>query len=499
MREGIEDLLWHIANYQGRFFDDMEFIEFYLGLIFYNYLSEKIVAEMNKKLIKYEINYTEAFQEKNQETYGEYIKEQSLKELGFFIKPENLFKEIIKNNLDPTFVKKLNEAFKQIIFKNENINEAFQFIDFTSFKVGRNLKEKDDLLIKIIKTVSSLDFSLQNDEDDFGEKFQYLINKFGQSSGKKINQFDTPENISKLLAKLVTTNKKPINNLYDAACGTGSTLLKVKDETEVQNYYGQEVNQATYFISLMNMIINQTPINNIHFYLEDSIIINRKFENKMDAIVSNPPLGLKTHLNKELLNDERYNKFKKLPSKTSATYYFIENMLYHLDTNGTMAVIVERGTLFRHLEKSIRQEIIETYNYLDAVINLPEKMFETTNIATSILIFKKNRKHTNILFIDASKDYQTNRKTNKLNDLTIKKIIKTYTKQKEIDKYSHNATLKEIQKNNYNLNISRYIDTFETKKPINIKEVNQELNNVKKELKKVNQEYEKYLEKFNKI
>ena len=238
----------------------------------------------------------------------------------------------------------------------------------------------------------------------------------------------------------------------------------------VKNYFGQEIKKNSYRLSQINMIMHGIPTKNFQIFNEDSTTSQRELP-PMDAIVSHPPFLKKWDANKHLINDKRFNSYKKLPPKSKASYAFIETMIYHLNEDGIMAVVMPQTILSRsNAEKEIRKTLVKEKNYVDAIIGLPEKTFPK-NISACIMIFKKNRnKEDNILFIDASQEFEKTNNQHKLTDYNINKIVNIYKNKSEINRYSHNASISEIKDNDYNLNIKRYVNTFVEKDQINIKE-----------------------------
>ena len=381
----------------------------------------------------------------------------------------------------------------------QDFENLFDDVDLQSSKLGRKVSDKNKLIGQIIKHLSEIDFELENDENDIlGDAYEYLISQFASDAGKKAGEFYTPQEVSKILAKLVTVGKSRLKSVYDPTCGSGSLLLRVSKEVRVTDFYGQELNQTTYNLARMNMILHDVNFNDFDIRqgdsLEEPLFIDERFE----AIVANPPFSAKWSSDKKFLDDERFSAAGKLPPKSKADYAFVEHMIYHLDENGTMAIVLPHGVLFRGAaEGTIRKFLVDERNYLDAVIGLPANLFYGTSIPTCVLVFKKCREENDdILFIDASQEFEKVKNQNKLRKSDIDKIVNTYINREEIDKYSHRASLEEIKENDFNLNIPRYVDTFEEEEPVDLDEVCKELEKISEEMKEVDAEIKKYCDEL---
>ena len=355
--------------------------------------------------------------------------------------------------------------------------------------------EKNKLISGILQDISDIDFELEKDNSDIlGDAYEYLISQFASSAGKKAGEFYTPQEVSTILARIVTLNKTRLKSVYDPTCGSGSLLLRVSKEADVSEFYGQELNQTTYNLARMNMILHGVKYNHFNIKQGDSLENDRHEELKFDAVVANPPFSAKWSSDKSFINDERFSGYGKLAPKSKADYAFVQHMIYHLNEQGTLAVVLPHGVLFRGAaEGTIRKYLIKELNYLDAVIGLPKNIFYGTSIPTCILVFKKCREEDdNILFIDASEYYEKAKNQNKLRPEDIEKIVTTYKNREEIEKYSHKATIEEIEENDYNLNIPRYVDTFEEEEPIDLDEVVREIRKIDEEMKEVDAKIIKY-------
>jgi len=302
------------------------------------------------------------------------------------------------------------------------------------------------------------------------------------------------------LAKIVTTGKNRLKSVYDPTCGSGSLLLRVAREVkDVSNFYGQEMNRTTYNLARMNMILHGVHYRQFDIKQEDTLEHPQHLNDMpFEAIVANPPFSANWSANPLFLNDDRFSQYGKLAPSSKADFAFVQHMIYHLAENGTMAIVLPHGVLFRGAaELHIRKYLIEQKNYLDAVIGLPANIFYGTSIPTCILVFKKCKEDPeHILFIDASKEFEKVKNQNMLREEHINKIVETYRNRTVIEKYSHLATLQEVADNDYNLNIPRYVDTFEAEEEIDIQAVMQEIKSLEAKRAALDKEIDVYFKEL---
>lgn len=498
--------LWSIANSLRGNMDANDFKNYILGLIFYRYLSENLVSYVEKEFLQFEkLSYEEAWKD---DEYRDSLKKYLIGDsnMGYYIEADNLWSVLIEKiktgKFDITMLAKAINSIEDSTLGNESEDDfehLFEDMDLNNSKLGRGEAERTKLISTIMLKINDIDFHHNDAEIDvLGDAYEYLISNFAASAGKKAGEFYTPQQVSRILAKLVTINKDKLQKVYDPTCGSGSLLLRVGNEANVSQYYGQEFNSTTYNLARMNMLLHGKSFKRFDIKNADTLEHPMHIDLKFDAIVANPPYSAKWSADPKFLEDERFSAYGKLAPKSKADFAFIQHMLYQLSDNGTMAVVLPHGVLFRGAaEGVIRKYIIEEKNWLDAVIGLPANIFYGTSIPTCILVFKKCREHEdNILFVDASKDFESGKNQNRLRDEDVDKIVKTYIDRKEIEKYCHVAPLSEVKENEYNLNIPRYVDTFEEEEEVDIEKVQKELKEIDKEIKEVDKELNVYLKEL---
>ena len=486
-KKKLEQKLWDIANtLRGKMNAD-EFRDYILGFIFYKYLSERMHLYANSVLIEDGIDF-KGIDETSEEgqAYLEAVSDATLDALGYFLKPSELFSAVAKRGSKPgnfileDLARILNNIERSTMGteSEDDFDDLFSDMDLTSNKLGRSEEAKNTLIAKVLTHLDEIDFELENaDSDVLGDAYEYLIGQFASGAGKKAGEFYTPQEVSTILAKIVTTGKTRLKNVYDPTCGSGSLLLRVAKEAEVTDFCGQEMNRTTYNLARMNMILHGIHYRNFDLQQEDTLEHPRHVDQRFEAVVANPPFSAKWSANPLLQTDDRYAQYGRLAPASKADFAFVQHMLHQLDENGTMACILPHGVLFRGAaEGHIREYIIKERNWLDAVIGLPANIFYGTSIPTCILVFKKCREHPeDILFMDASTCFEKAKNQNYLRAQDIDKIVGMYQRRGIEERFSHRATLAEVAENDYNLNIPRYVDTFEEEEPIDLAAVTAEL------------------------
>ena len=494
----LQSQLWNIANtLRGKMGAD-EFRDYILGFIFYKYLSERMHLFADE-ILKHDGMGFEEIDEGSDEGKEmlEAIREEALERLGYFLKPSELFAHVAAKGAqkaDNFILEDLGVILKHIEASTmghdseDDFEGLFADLDLGSARLGKTENQKNELIAKVLVHLGQIDFRLQDTEADvLGDAYEYLIGQFASGAGKKAGEFYTPQEVSTILAKIVTTGKTSLKNVYDPTCGSGSLLLRVAKEVEgVSNFYGQEMNPTTYNLARMNMILHGVHYKRIDLKNEDTLEhpAPEHADLRFEAIVANPPFSANWSASAVFENDERFSAYGKLAPKTKADFAFVQHMVHHLDVGATMACVLPHGVLFRGAaEGHIRKYLIEDCNYLDAVIGLPANIFYGTGIPTCILVLKKQRENPDdILFIDASQHFEKVGNQNHLRHEDIEQIVETYRKRESRDKFSQVAELSEVEENDYNLNIPRYVDTFEEEEAVDLESVSEKLAALEKEM-----------------
>lgn len=499
-KNDIQNILWEAAEtFRGKI-DSAKYKDYILSMLFVKYISD-------------------LHKEKKEELEKKYRGDKERLERALsrekFKLPENAtFDYLYKNKQSENIGEKINATLKIIEDKNdEKLRNIFGDIDFNSNELGSELHSKNITLRNLLEDFNKLDLrpSKVEGKDAIGDAYMYLLAKFASGAGKNAGEFYTPEEVSEVLANLVEPEEN--DRIYDGTCGSGSLLIKAFElvPNKKAQIYGQESNYQTWGLCRMNMYIH--GIYDAKIELGDTIA-NPRFADgdelmKFNCIVANPPFSLKKWSNgfpgaasdksfKMTSELDPYGRFNwGVPPKSKGDYAFILHMIKSLnESTGRMATIMPHGVLFRgSSEAKIRKKIIEE-NLLDAVIGLPANLFYGTSIPACILVLKKNRKNKDVLFIEASREFEKDKNQNKLRREDIEKIISTYKERKEIDKYSYIADFEEIKENDFNLNIPRYVDTFEEEEPIDIKEVMRNIGELEKQREELNKEISKYLKEL---
>ncbi len=424
----------------------------------------------------------------------------SLKREKFQLDPTCTFDVIYENRTAENIGEIINKILMKIEDDNkEKLEGIFRNIDFNSESELGRTKERNAALKHLIEDFAddSLDLrpSMLDGNDVIGDAYEFLIANFASDAGKKGGEFYTPGEVSTLLAKLV--GAKDGDRIYDPTCGSGSLLIKAAKEVGTQNFrlYGQERNGQTQALAKMNMFLHE--INDALIEWGDTLRNPLHLENgrlmKFDKIVSNPPFSLDKWGAEDLTSDIHKRFEMGLPPKSKGDFAFISHMITSLNENGTAGIILPHGVLFRSAsEGKIRKQILEN-NWLDAVVGLPENLFFGTGIPACILIFKKNKVDNNVVFIGASNSYDKGKNQNVLRNEDIEKILDAYHNRKEVEKYCHIASFDEIKENDFNLNIPRYIDTFEDEEKVDMELLKDEIKSLQRKLEIVKQSLNGYL------
>lgn len=496
--------LWAMANALRGNMEAYEFKNYILGMIFYYYLSDRTEKYVEKLLKDDNISYENAWKD---EEYKKAIIEESLNDLGFVIEPQYLFRKLVEmvenKSFDVEFLQAaINSLMESTIGTPSQADFEGLFSDMTldSTKLGHSVKDRSAVMAKIIASLDEINFSLEDTKIDvLGNAYEYLIGQFAATAGKKAGEFYTPAGPAELLCRLACLGLTDVKSAADPTCGSGSLLLRLKKYARVGQYYGQELTSTTYNLARMNMILRGIPYPYFTIYNGDTLE-HDYFEGKTFRVqVANPPYSANWSADMKFMEDPRFNEYGKLAPKSKADFAFVQHMIYHMDEDGRAVVLLPHGVLFRGgAEETIRKYIIEKLNVLDAVIGLPANLFFGTGIPVCVLVLKKERNGNsdNILFIDASKEFEAGKNQNILRDSDIDKIVEAYQQRKDIDKFTHVATMAEIAENSFNLNIPRYVDTFEKEPEIDLAAVSAEIRGLQKEIKQINSELKPYFDEL---
>ena len=496
--------LWAMANALRGNMEAYEFKNYILGMIFYYYLSDRTEKYMVNLLKDDGVSYEEAW--KNEE-YREAVIEESLRDLGFVIEPQFLFRNLVKmvenRSFDIEFLQKaINSLMESTIGRDSqgDFEGLFSDMQLDSTKLGHSVKVRSAVMAKIIASLDEINFSIEDTKIDvLGNAYEYLIGQFAATAGKKAGEFYTPAGPAELLCRLACLGLTDIKSAADPTCGSGSLLLRLKKYANVRLYYGQELTSTTYNLARMNMILRGIPYRNFSIYNGDTLEHDYFGDLRFRVQVANPPYSANWSADQKFIEDDRFNQYGKLAPKSKADFAFVQHMVHHMDEDGRAVVLLPHGVLFRGgAEETIRRYLIENLNVLDAVIGLPANLFFGTGIPVCVLVLRKDRgaNTNNILFIDASKEFEAGKNQNILRDCDIDKIVAAYERREDVDKFAHVATMEEIAENGFNLNIPRYVDTFEPEPEIDLGEVATEIRKLQAEIKTIDAELKPYFDEL---
>ncbi len=499
--QDLKKALWAISNDLRGNMDATKFKDYILGIIFYRFLSYNIESAIK------DLDDSQSFAMHYEED-AEAVREEALNSVGYFIEPKYLFDEISKRAVNNEFI---IEVLRDALTAIENSTSGhdsqgdfeglFSDLNLNSQDLGINAEDKNEKVCRIICRLSEVDFKFENSEIDvLGDAYEYMISMFASDAGKKAGEFYTPQSVSKILTKIIASEKTNITSVYDPTCGSGSLLLRAVRELGKENITriaGEELNTTTFNLARMNMLIHNVKYDNFNIFNTNTLEKPQLLEERFDAVVANPPFSSKWSASEHFNEDPRFREFAKLAPKGKADFAFVQHMLFQTNDEGIVATVLPHGPLFRGAaEKVIREKLLKD-NKIDAVIGLPQNIFFGTSIPTIILVLKKCKSDNKVLFIDASKEFEKAKNQNILTEENIKKIIDTYTKREEIEKFSHLASLEEIEENDFNLNIPRYVDTFEEEEPIDIIQVSKEYAKLVEEEKQIRQDLLSQIDDLN--
>ncbi|RPA60664.1 type I restriction-modification system subunit M [Aerococcus agrisoli] len=481
--------LWASADILRSKMDANEYKSYLLGLVFYKYLSDtmlvystKLLSNESENLEEAQSIYSKAYQDAEiQEDLKDALKD----DMSYEIKPELTFQALIEEIDNHTFQREhLQQGLRDIEQSDKVFEDLFEDLDLNSKKLGSTPQKQNETISAVMKALAELNLNEYNG-DALGDAYEYLIGQFASESGKKAGEFYTPKEVSRLMTRIVIAGKEDKKGftVYDPTMGSGSLLLNVpkfsKEPTSVR-YFGQELNTSTYNLARMNMFLHKVPAENQTLRNGDTLDADwpQDEPTNYDGVLMNPPYSAKWSAEKGFLDDPRFSRYGVLPPKSKADFAFLLHGYYHLKNDGVMAIVLPHGVLFRGAaEGKIRKALLEN-GAIDTVIGLPANIFFNTSIPTTVIILKKDRTSRDVFFIDASNDFKKEKNQNVITEEQLEKIIDAYTERKNIDKYAYLASYEEIEENDFNLNIPRYVDTFEDFDPIDIVEISKEIKDI---------------------
>ena len=501
--------LWSAADEMRKIMSADVYKDYLLGLVFYKALSDKMLVEaydlLNdekpESLDAAQIAYTEALTDGSWEDLSLELNNR----FGCVIHPRRTFTAFYNQINARTFMlSELRQAFRDIEAASGGTYEGlFEDFDIDSKDLGKTPDKRNEMISSVIKALAHIDFN-DYPEDALGDAYEYLIAQFASESGKKAGEFYTPQSVSQIIARLVTAgqNTKYGFTVYDPAMGSGSLLLQIRnqirnddakgiDNKGAVHFFGQELKNQTYNLARMNMMLHRVPGSNQHLRNGDTLDADWPTDEptNFDAVVMNPPYSQKYDARESLLTDPRFAAYKKLPPASKADFAFLLHGFYHLKDTGTMGIVLPHGVLFRGgAEGTIRETLLRNGN-IYAVIGLPSGIFFSTGIPTCVVILKKNNTDRSVFFVDASKEFRKEGPRNYLEPEHIDKIVDAVLKRKDIEKFAHLATFEEIQGNDFNLNIPRYVENIEEEEQIDIATILAELIDLSSQESKIDDKF----------
>ena len=509
-RDELHRSIWAIADELRGSVDGWDFKSYVLGFMFYRYISENLTAYINKG--EHAAGNTDFDYAKISDEEAIGAKDDLVDEKGFFILPSELFCNVNKKAKDD---KNLNETLQHVF---RHIEEAakgtasendfaglFDDIDVDSNKLGATVTKRNEKLTLVLNKIAEMKLGnyQENSIDAFGDAYEYLMSMYASNAGKSGGEYFTPQEVSELLTKLAIGDRKQVSKVYDPACGSGSLLLQaikiLGKENIKQGFYGQEKNITTYNLCRINMFLHDIDFDKFNIANEDTLISPQHWDDQpFDVIVSNPPYSIKWagDDNTLLINDPRFAPAGVLAPKGKADMAFIMHSLSWLSTNGTAAIVCFPGIMYRSgAEQKIRKYLVDN-NYVDAIIQLPDNLFFGTSISTCILVLKKAKIDTNVVFIDASREYQKVTNSNKLSPDNITNIVNFYKNREDVNYTVKVASYDEVKENNYNLSVSTYVEKEDTREIIDIKALNKQIEDIVKKENELRTEIDKIIKEI---
>lgn len=490
-RAELHRTIWRLANDLRGSIDGWDFKSYVLGMLFYRFISENLVAYLNEQ--ERRAGETDFDYAQLSDADAEFGRVETVKEKGFYILPSNLFANVRKRarkdeNLNVT----LSKIFADIegsangTDSEQDINGLFADLDVNSARLGATVAKRNEKLVKLLEAIGDLPLTsggFSNKSIDlFGDAYEYLMQMYASTAGKSGGEYYTPQEVSELLARITVAGKTEVNKVYDPACGSGSLLLsfsKVLGPDKVrQGFFGQEINLTTYNLCRINMFLHDVNYEKFDIALGDTLIDPAHWDDEpFEAIVSNPPYSVKWEgdANPLLINDPRFAPAGVLAPKSKADLAFTMHILHWLAVNGTAAIVEFPGVLYRGgAEQKIRQYLIDN-NYVDAVIQLPPDLFFGTTIATCIIVLKKSKNDNATLFIDASAEFARLGNKNTLTTTNRQRILDAFIAREDVPHFARLIGNDAIADNGYNIAVTSYVEPADTKQVVNIGALNADI------------------------
>lgn len=490
-RAELHKTIWRIANDLRGSVDGWDFKSYVLGMLFYRFISENLVAYLNdqeRRAGSSDFDYASL-----SDADAEFGRAETVKEKGFYILPSSLFANVRQRARNDA---NLNETLSRIFAEIEgsangadsedDFKGLFDDLDVNSGKLGPTVIKRNEKLVKLLDAIGDLPLTSGGFSDKsidlFGDAYEYLMQMYASTAGKSGGEYYTPQEVSELLARIAVAGKTEVNKVYDPACGSGSLLLnfsKVLGHDKVrQGFFGQEINLTTYNLCRINMFLHDVNYEKFDIAHGDTLTDPAHWDDEpFEAIVSNPPYSIKWDgdANPLLINDPRFAPAGVLAPKSKADLAFTMHILHWLAVNGTAAIVEFPGVLYRGgAERKIRQYLIEN-NYVDTVIQLPPDLFFGTTIATCIIVLKKSKSDNATLFIDASAEFSRQGNKNKLAPKYRNKILDAFTARENIDHFARLVENSEIAENGYNISVSSYVEQIDIRQTVDITALNIEI------------------------
>lgn len=493
--------LWSSADVLRSKMDANEYKNYLLGIIFYKYLSDNLLMHV-AELLETEVESLKSAQTLYEEAYADAETKADLisalqDQFSYVIKPELTFTKLLDDIHRSKFqLEDLAQGFRDIEQSSPAFANLFEDIDLYARKLGATPQKQNETISAVMKNLVDVN-TATHDGDVLGDAYEYLIGQFASDSGKNAGEFYTPQPVSKLMTKIVLHGKENQKGftVFDPTMGSGSLMLNVKKETNEPGsvrYFGQEINTSTYNLARMNMMLHGVPIENQDLSNGDTLADDWPTDEptNFEAVMMNPPYSAKWSGAQGFLDDPRFMDYGVLAPKSRADFAFLLHGFYHLKSSGTMAIVLPHGVLFRSgAEAKIRQTLLEN-GHIYAVIGLPANIFFNTSIPTTIIILKKNHVGRDVLFIDASERFTKKGNQNTMEAHHLEEIFGAYIDREFKDKFSYLASFEELEENEFNLNIPRYVDTFEPEPEIPLVDLANEMKAVDDQI--TNAQYQLY-------